>query len=215
MSMENLPINILDLVVIAVLLVSGLLAFFRGLVHEILSVLGWAGAAFLTLYFFRDAQPIARQYITNPLFADIAAGAVLFIGTLIFLTLLSHAISSRIRESRLGALDRSLGFVYGLGRGAVIACIGYLLVAWLLEPPQPRWFTEARTRPVLEWGGQLLWKLLPGAPRYPVEPRRAETPAAIGSTDSTPKTGYKPAERLDATVRVESAAFVSTATRAT
>jgi len=212
--MDNLPINILDLVLIAILLVSAVLAFFRGLVHEILSVLGWAGAGLLTLYLFPKALPFAQAYIANPLGASITTGAVLFIGTLIVLTLVSHAISGRIRESRLGALDRSLGFVYGLVRGAVIACIGYLLLAWLLEPPQPRWFTEARTRPVLEWGGQLLWKLLPGTPRYPGEPKRAEAPGRDGSTDSTLKTGYKPAERLDATVRVESAAFVSTATRA-
>ncbi len=47
--MEAAPINVTDVVVALVILISGLLAFFRGFVHELLAVLSWIGAGLATL----------------------------------------------------------------------------------------------------------------------------------------------------------------------
>jgi len=73
--MDNLPINATDILVFAILLISGLLAFFRGFVREVLSVGAWVGAAFATLYGFAHVRPYARDLIGIDMIADIIAGA--------------------------------------------------------------------------------------------------------------------------------------------
>lgn len=158
----NLPVNAADVIVIAVLLISAGLAFFRGLVHEVLAIAAWVGAALATLYLFLPAQEVSRQLIAIPLVADIVAGVVVFLLTLIVLTVVSRMISKRVQDSSLGALDRSLGFVFGLLRGAVVVCVAWLVLTWLLPPAeQPQWIREARARPLVEAGAEVLRSLAP------------------------------------------------------
>ncbi len=56
LDLDTLPVNVTDLVVVGVLLLSALLAFFRGSVLELLSIAAWAGAAAATYYVFLYAQ---------------------------------------------------------------------------------------------------------------------------------------------------------------
>ena len=123
--------DILDIAVVAIVLISGVLALSRDFVREVLSVVAWVGAAIATLYLFRFAQPVARTYITVELVAEIAAGVAIFVVALIALSLISHALSRRIRESALGPLDRSLGLVFGLVRGAAVVALAYMIFAAL------------------------------------------------------------------------------------
>lgn len=166
--------NILDIAVLAVLLLSGLFAMMRGFVQEVLSIAGWIGAGFVALYGLPQARPIAAKYISSPTAADVAAGAALFLGTLVILSIITHFIARQVRGSMLGHLDRSLGFVFGLGRGALIACLAYMLALFIYTPEQgsakeasgaklPGWITEAKARPYLEQGAIVIGALLPEA----------------------------------------------------
>jgi membrane protein required for colicin V production len=160
--MENLPANAADLIVIAVLLVSALLAFSRGFVRELLSVAGWVGAIFATLYGFSYVKPYTRQWISIDILADATTGVAIFIATLIALTLISNALTGQVRDSALGAVDRSLGFLFGLFRGVIIVCLAYLLITWILpKEEQPEWLRSARTIPLVEGGAGLLRQLVP------------------------------------------------------
>ena len=160
--MEDLPANAADLIVIAVLLVSALLAFSRGFMRELFSVAGWVGAIFATLYGFSYVKPYTRQWISIDILADAAAGGAIFITTLIALTLISNMLTSQVRDSALGAVDRSLGFLFGLFRGVIIICLAYLLIAWILpKEEQPEWLRSARTIPLVEEGAGLLLQLVP------------------------------------------------------
>jgi membrane protein required for colicin V production len=151
-----------DLIIIAILALSALLAFMRGFVREVLSIGAWVGAALATIYGFPIAQPFARKYIEVALFADIAAGVAIFVVALIILTVLSHALSRNVRSSALGAVDRSLGLLFGLVRGAVLVCLAYLVMAWAIpQEDRPVWVAEARTLPLVQQGAGLLLKILP------------------------------------------------------
>lgn len=181
----DLPVNAADVIVIAVLLISAGLAFFRGLVHEALAIAAWIGAALATLYLFLPAQAISRQLIAIPLVADIVAGVVVFLLTLIVLTVVSRMISKRVQDSSLGALDRSLGFVFGLLRGAVVVCIAWLALNWLLPPVEhPDWIREARSRPLVESGAAALRSLAPDSLGWSVPPAAAPEPATSASRSS-------------------------------
>ncbi len=160
--MDDLPVNITDIVVAIVLLISAFLAYSRGFVQEVLSVGGWIGAGFITLYGFTFVQPYAREIIAIELLADLAAGVVIFVVTLAVLSLLTRAISKRVQDSALNALDRSLGFLFGLARGAIVICLVYLGVEWMIPPPeQPVWLRSARTMPLIETGAHWLRSLVP------------------------------------------------------
>ncbi|WP_455373511.1 CvpA family protein [Limibacillus halophilus] len=160
--MESLPINITDLIVVAILLISGILAFFRGLVHEVLSVSAWIGAGFATLYGYPLLTPYIMKVISSELVAQIVSGVVVFIGVLIIISLISHGLSKRVKESALGALDRSLGFVFGLVRGAVLVCLCWLLLSWVLPAEErPEWVQEAKSLPLIEVGAEALAALVP------------------------------------------------------
>lgn len=151
-----------DLIIIAILALSALLAFMRGFVREVLSIGAWVGAALATIYGFPLAQPYARKYIEVALFADIAAGVTIFVLALIILTILSHALSKNVRDSALGAVDRSLGLLFGLVRGAVLVCLAYLVMAWAIpQEDRPVWIAQSRTLPLVQQGADLLLRILP------------------------------------------------------
>ncbi|WP_370155107.1 CvpA family protein [Ferrovibrio sp.] len=211
--MSALPVNPVDLVVIAVLLLSGLLALFRGFVKEVLGIAGWVIAVAVTIMFFPVAEGIARSYIDNLYLYLIAAGAALFLPTLILCSLATHWISEQVRASAVSAVDRSLGFLFGLARGALIVVIAWWAADRLIPPPtQPVWLLEARTRPLAvlgyTWGMDLVMRQLsPGRPaEKPAVPARQTAPVPTyrspdqpqrpaDGADSPPQTGYKTEER--------------------
>lgn len=160
--MDSLPINITDLAVIVIILLSGLLALTRGFMHEVLSIGSWVGGAFIGLWSFPYSRPYARDLIENNFIADIVAGAGGFIVSLIILNIISRFLSAQVQESALNPLDRSLGFVFGLLRGAIIVCLLYIAVEWMVPAAkQPDWLRDARTMPLVENGSQMLKTFIP------------------------------------------------------
>ncbi len=163
--MEAFPFAIADIVIAGVLLVSALLAYMRGLVKEVLAVGAWIGASFATLYGFSIAKPYVQQVISVQLVANIVTGLAIFIVTLILLNLISHAASKGVKGSALSALDRALGFVFGLARGAILICLLYLGASWVWTVEElPEFILQARALPVVEQGAGMLMALVPEQP---------------------------------------------------
>ena len=96
------------------MLISGLLAMVRGFMREILSIAAWGAAALVTLYAFSKLLPTAKTYFNNDTVAAVVVVAGTFIGTLIVVSVITVRISDMILDSRIGALDRTLGFLFGL-----------------------------------------------------------------------------------------------------
>jgi membrane protein required for colicin V production len=160
--MSDLPVNAADLFVAVVLVLSCLVALVRGFTREVLSIVGWVGAALATIYGFGYARVYARTLIESEVIADIAAGVALFLVSLIILSILAQSIGGRIANSRLSALDRTLGLLFGLARGALFVVLAYLALGWVMPPTdQPAWLKEARTRPLVEAGAEWLKSLAP------------------------------------------------------
>ncbi|MFN3076981.1 MAG: CvpA family protein [Alphaproteobacteria bacterium] len=155
-------VNMLDIAVVVVLILSGLLAYLRGFVHEVLGIAAWVGAAFATLYGLGSVKPIARQMISTPLIADGVAAVGIFLVVLLTLSIFTRSISRAVQSSALNSLDRSLGFLFGALRGALLVCLGYILVTSLVAPAAlPGWIVQARSRPLIERGADVIRALLP------------------------------------------------------
>jgi membrane protein required for colicin V production len=160
--LENWPINPGDVAVIVILLLSALLAFARGFVQEVLSIAGWVGAAAVTWFALPHATPYVLEYVSNELFAQLIAGGAVFVVALIVFSIATHYIARGVRGSALNAVDRSLGFVFGLARGALLVVLAYMLAVWMLPEERPDWLEEARARPMVEQGADWLRGMVPG-----------------------------------------------------
>jgi membrane protein required for colicin V production len=155
----------LDLFLIAVMLISGLLAMVRGLIREVLSIAGWGAAAVAALYAFSKLLPITKQYISNDyVAAGVTVGGAFFL-TLIVVSIITVKISDTVLDSRIGALDRTLGFLFGLARGLIIVVVAFIFFDWLVPAKsQPEMVRNARSRIVLQNTGEWLKGLLPEDP---------------------------------------------------
>jgi membrane protein required for colicin V production len=155
----------LDLFLIAVMLISGLLAMVRGLIREILSIAGWGAAAVAGLYAYSKLLPMTKQYISNDYMAAGVTVAGAFFATLIIVSVITVKISDKILDSRIGALDRTLGFLFGLFRGLIIVVVAFIFFDWLVPAKsQPEMIRNARSRIVLQNTGDWLKGLLPEDP---------------------------------------------------
>lgn len=126
-----------DLVVLGLLALSGLLAFARGLVREVLGIAAWGGAAAAAIAAMPEMREVVRGYLPSPDWVDPAAFAVTFLGSLIVLMIVASILGRLARGSMLGGLDRTLGLVFGLVRGAVVVVIAYILGQMVF--PIERW----------------------------------------------------------------------------
>jgi membrane protein required for colicin V production len=160
-----MPITLLDIVLIVVMLVSGLLAMVRGFMREVLSITAWVLAAAATLYSYGKLLPLAKQYFNNDIVAAVAVVGGVFLVTLLIVSVLTIRISDMVLDSRVGALDRTLGFLFGLGRGLVIVVVAFQFFTWLVpDRSQPEWVKDAKSRVVLAGTGQWLMSMLPDDP---------------------------------------------------
>ena len=134
----------------------------RGFTREVLAIASWAAAAAAAYYFYPLLMPYLTPYIHKEVIAQAAAAAAVFFVTLIVVSLFTVRLSDAILDSKIGALDRSLGFVFGVARGFLLAVVAFAIFNWLVsEKQQPEWVKNARTRPVLTETADRIVAMLP------------------------------------------------------
>src|SRR5215468_9777318 len=160
-----MPITLLDIILIGVMLVSGLLAMIRGFMREVLSIAAWLIAALVTLYLYNKLLPFAKSYFNNDIIAAAVVVSGTFLLTLLIVSVITVRFSDMVLDSRIGALDRTLGFLFGLARGLIIVVIAFVFFAWLVpDRSQPEWVRSAKSKLVLQNTGQWLMSMLPDDP---------------------------------------------------
>jgi membrane protein required for colicin V production len=152
----------LDAVVAAVLVSSIIISVIRGLVREILSLLGWIAAFVVANRFAENLAGMLPPAVPGVTLRLITAFAILFIGTLIIAALISAAIGMLLRASGLVLADRGLGGLFGLARGVLIILTAVILAGLTALPRQPFW-RESFTAPLAEQAVRSIKPLLPDA----------------------------------------------------
>ncbi|MCC0806664.1 CvpA family protein [Methylobacterium sp. W2] len=159
-----MPFSVLDLAVLGIVVISALLAAVRGATREVLAIVAWVAAAAVAWKLYPLLLPTVSQHVSNATVALVASIATIFLATLIVVSIITVKVSDMILDSRIGAIDRSLGFVFGAGRGFLICVIGWVFLAWLVQGKMPDWAAQARSRPMLEKSGDALVAQLPENP---------------------------------------------------
>jgi membrane protein required for colicin V production len=193
--MASMPITLLDLILLVVMLISGLLAMIRGFMREILSIAAWALAAVAGIYAYAKLLPLVKGSFGSDLVAAAVTVGGAFLLTLLIVSIVTVRVSDMILDSRVGALDRTLGFVFGLARGLIIVVVAFLFFSWLVpDRGQPEWVRNAKSRVVLQGTGQWLMSMLPDDPESTIL-KRLKRPK--GDEQQEPPEGTSPEQRSD------------------
>jgi membrane protein required for colicin V production len=176
-------ISYLDAALVAVVAISALVAMYRGLTREVLSILSWlaaaAGTFYVIIYQSWIAEELAKQFDPSPqnvhqIIAKIGIGTAVFLVVLIIVHLITSRISDTVLDSRVGAIDRMLGLVFGALRGFILIVIPYMFAVSFVckdgathaisqgcKPGElPSWVEQAYSKGLIKESGKTLFGVL-------------------------------------------------------
>ena len=175
---------------IGIVVISAFFSLVRGFVREVLGVAAWVGAALAALRGYTLVQPYVASVVSAKNFIVPVSAGVVFLAVLIVLSIISAWIGGLIRDSALSGLDRTLGIVFGVVRGAVIVCLVYIALSLFLVPQEwPAPITTSRLLPYEHAGAAMLVSLLPPAYQPKIAPLPNVAPPSADSLMQQPVAG--------------------------
>lgn len=200
--------TLIDGIVAAVIVLSAILAYSRGLVREAMAIAGWIGAAVLAYIFAPQAEPLIKELpVVGAFLAEscelsiIAAFAAVFALGLVVMSLFTPLFSSAVQRSVLGGLDQALGFLFGVVRGVLLVAVAFIVYDRAVATDTVPMVDNSRSAKVFASFQDSLNKTVPedapgwiveryeeltgtcGAPSQPVDP--AAPPAPEGAPAQT------------------------------
>jgi membrane protein required for colicin V production len=152
-------LTLLDFILLGIMALSGLLALMRGFTREALSLVAWGLAALAGYLASQQPQIVGLllPFLDKPFVAQVAAGLGTAVVVLIIVSIMSVRISDTVIDSSASAIDRTLGFIYGLGRGLVLVAIAYLFYGFFQPPErQEEWVRGAQSFSVVQGTGKTI-----------------------------------------------------------
>lgn len=185
------PLSYLDLALIALLFVSGLLAMYRGLARELLSIVSWAAAAGVGAWIFLTQESFAgdlgAQTGLPPKIALAVVAAVIALIVLIIVHLLTAKISDAILDSRVGLVDRILGLLFGLLRGFILIVVPFMFYEYFVPDERQRfdWVQKSQSLPYIKGTGDSIRSVLVDFIPSSLTNLRGTAEPAPGTPDAT------------------------------
>jgi membrane protein required for colicin V production len=146
------PLSYLDIALLSLAFISGLLAMYRGLGRELLSIVSWVVGAAAGGYVFRYHQSLAADVtkqlnLPSPKIAEIGIAVVVALVVLIVVHLITARISDSILDSSVGVIDRALGLVFGVVRAFLIVLIPFMFFQHFTpkEAEYPVWVRDSKS----------------------------------------------------------------------
>lgn len=159
-------LNMFDLIFIASTVIILLLAFFRGFVREIFSLINWIAAITLVHFLSPYVAKIIAKYSGNLVVANIISSSVLFILVFIVSTLVTRKFAHALKEKLPMTLDQTLGVVYGFLKTLLIFGFVYSATIYMhssifggsasAKGSMPYWLYDSKFRSVIEPFGKAL-----------------------------------------------------------
>ncbi|HEX3484543.1 MAG TPA: CvpA family protein [Micropepsaceae bacterium] len=160
--MSELSLTAIDIVVVAVVLISAGFAMFRGLVHETFAILAWLAGGYVALRFAPSLQPFLDGAIKPFWLERVAVVVGTFLLVFIPLAMVSRRLSAKVKKSAAGPADRMLGLLFGVARGLAIVGLVYMAFSALVPlKNHPQTLTKARLFPVIRTTTEVLRELVP------------------------------------------------------
>jgi membrane protein required for colicin V production len=168
-----------------IIIISAILAFSRGLVRELMAILGWIGAAIAAYYFAPGVQPLVKElpvvgeFLSDSCELSVVAGAV--------------------QRSALGGIDQALGFLFGAARGVLLIAIAFIVYDRVLSDQRIEMIDNSRTALVFaNFQAQIDDNIPSDAPGWIVERYNELTNVCATGTAPAPVTPEAPAPTTEA-----------------
>ena len=206
----------IDFIFISVVILSSVLAYNGGLIQESISRIAWIGTAFLTKYIFPFVEPqFANLFGGSSMFSAISSYVIVFVIIIMLLSFINKSFATKLHDSHLGGIDKSLGFFFGFIRGILIMAVVYIVILWFMPDvnSRPDWIKDAKSKPILKVSSMFISSLLPSTGTFAeikniiqsdMSGTEIETfeklskPVVEGGLDnSSAETGYRESERRD------------------
>ena len=137
-----------DLILIVIIFLSGVIAFFRGFVQEFLSLALWIIAFAVAMFLDEYLDPYISAYISNFEVKRIVSIVVIFVGVIFAGGFLIKILRSLIYWSGLGGFDRFIGILFGFARGIILILIVYLVLP--ADMKQSEFISQSKSSPFLD-----------------------------------------------------------------
>ncbi len=131
--------NIVDIGIVAIVVISLFIGLFRGFIREVLSLFSWISALWVAYKFALVGALYLQPYINQPPLRIVAAFAAIFVVALIVISIFSYLIYRVLSVTGISGVDRSLGTLFGLIRGVVIIAVFILAATFMDFVSQPWW----------------------------------------------------------------------------
>jgi membrane protein required for colicin V production len=159
-------LNYVDIAIVAIIALSAIVGLFRGLVREILSLVGWIFSIWIAWHYADQAAPLFASLIESADVRKAAAFVALFLLALVAFAVLSHLLVKLITSSALKGADRTLGLLFGALRGALIVAVLALLVQSMPLANEPLWQGSILKSYFLDMAGYVISLLPPSVGRF-------------------------------------------------
>ena len=150
----------LDLIIIILIFISAFFAFIRGFSLEILSLSGWIFSIGISYLYGGIASNQINQLLDNFLISTAISYVFSFIILLIIFSFLTKNVSSLIKNSFAGLLDRSLGFFYGLLRGYLLICFCYFCFDYFYSGSKPIFLESSKLVPIIKISNKEIFNIM-------------------------------------------------------
>ena len=163
MEFNNININMLDIILFLGILISLVIGYSRGFIKEALSIINWLLAAWIAFKYYSYLKTITLSFIETNIIADAISFGILFLFSIIILTILSNLISKNIKNSLLAPLDRIMGMIFGIIRAILLIIVLFIAgnqTVWI-NNTLPKWIYNAFSYPIIISVTNYLKNILP------------------------------------------------------
>lgn len=137
--------NSLDVVILIIVLISALIALNRGLIKEVLSIIGWFLGVVAVIYLLPYVQPLMEEHVESEMMAIVASAFAVLIVFFVIWIYLTSIIIGKVRDSKLSGMDRVLGLFFGVLRAFLLVILLNILIGWIIPPEsQPDMFKQSK-----------------------------------------------------------------------
>ncbi len=140
--MENYLI--FDFLILFFIIVSAFFSFLRGFSHESLSLINWILALLASYNFGGKFTNLINKFVNNLFFSNGISYLLTFLMIFIFFSILTKKVSSLIKKSQIGFVDRTGGFFFGILRGYLIICLCFFSFHFFYKGDKFEWIEKSK-----------------------------------------------------------------------
>lgn len=188
--------NNLDVIILIVVAISALIALNRGLVKEVLSIVGWVLATMAIIYLLPVCLPFTKKFVASGILAGILTALIIFVLFFVIWIYSTSQVIGKIRTSKLNGLDRLLGLFFGVMRAFLLVVLFNIMVSWIIpEDKQAEVLTESK---YYQLAGSFAKPLEEMIPQETLDLIKEKTKSLSAEEDEETEEDEKPAEKDEA-----------------